>query len=431
MPRIYSYDTSAKHLVDKTPNPVTQASAYGLLNLTTGLRSAGNMNGVVFLAGPGLASSVNMFAFDAMTGALLDSHAFTDYNDVREWAVAGSGLYVGVGTKTGGLVLRWTGSKTNLWSFQVVGNLPQEAANLTFHENRLFASTWPNVPGNFGLYMSPVLGPGGLTSATSWQKVWDISQYEPDPIVASVQAGGALRSFDGYLFWGTMMVPMTGALAAVEAKLNLDANGNGKTDIGEILNVMTGTSRAISIFRGKNFGTQAQQIDLAYGDAYLYKYDPARKEYVPAPNAMGKPPLFGASGFGWPMNTYTWSMREYNNTLFIGTFDWSYVLANGGDQLLASVFAGALGNTGLTTAQIAQALHSLFTVTTSMEWGADLWMLRSGSTPGMPYTINGMGNNLNYGIRTLVSDDTGLYVGTANPINLAPLGGWELYRITK
>jgi hypothetical protein len=53
------------------------------------------------------------------------------------------------------------------------------------------------------------------------------------------------------------------------------------------------------------------------------------------------------------------------------------------------------------------------------------------SIPGFPYSINGLGNNLNYGIRTLVSDDTGLYVGTANPINLAPLGGWELYRIRK
>lgn len=432
MPRIYYYDTATAQLVDKTPDKLTQTAAYTLLSGTTGLRSAGTAGGVIFLAGPGLLPSINMFAFDASTGALLDFKSFTAYNDVREWIVANNGLYVGVGTTTGGAVLKWTGSKSNLWSFDVVGNIPQEASNLAFHENRIFVSTWPNVPGNFGLYMSPVLGANGLTTADAahWTKVWDISQYEPDQIVASVQAGGALRSFGGYLFWGTMMVPMTGAIAAVNAKLNIDANGNGKIDISEVINLMTGTSRAISIFRGKNFGTAAQQIDLAYGDANLHKYDPTQRAYVSTPNAMGKAPLFGASGFGWPFNTYTWSMREYNNTLFIGTFDWSYVLANGGDQLLASVFAGVLGNTSLTS-QIAQAMHTVFGITTSWEWGADLFMLVNSSIPGFPYSINGLGNNLNYGIRTLVSDDTGLYVGTANPINLAPLGGWELYRIRK
>jgi hypothetical protein len=41
---------------------------------------------------------------------------------------------------------------------------------------------------------------------------------------------------------------------------------------------------------------------------------------------------------------------------------------------------------------------------------------------------NGMNNPMNYGLRTMVSD-AALYVGTANPMNLHPYGGWELIRL--
>ncbi|WP_174256908.1 hypothetical protein [Myxococcus xanthus] len=43
----------------------------------------------------------------------------------------------------------------------------------------------------------------------------------------------------------------------------------------------------------------------------------------------------------------------------------------------------------------------------------------------------GLGNDTNYGVRTLVSDKKALYVGTANPMNLHPDGGWELLQLKK
>ena len=46
--------------------------------------------------------------------------------------------------------------------------------------------------------------------------------------------------------------------------------------------------------------------------------------------------------------------------------------------------------------------------------GFDLWRTRDGRT-WSPVTLNGLGNAYNYGVRTLVSSRSGLFVGTANP----------------
>jgi hypothetical protein len=47
-----------------------------------------------------------------------------------------------------------------------------------------------------------------------------------------------------------------------------------------------------------------------------------------------------------------------------------------------------------------------------------------------------VGNYANYGIRTMVSTDSALYLGSANPMNLMtdryddrPEGGWELIKL--
>ena len=51
-------------------------------------------------------------------------------------------------------------------------------------------------------------------------------------------------------------------------------------------------------------------------------------------------------------------------------------------------------------------------------------------------TKDGFGNYANYGFRsTVVDEDHGLYIGTANPMNIFQdsygnsMSGWELYRV--
>ena len=68
-----------------------------------------------------------------------------------------------------------------------------------------------------GLYMSPVVPLGGLTTANAnnWVKVWRATDYEPDTLVVRTYGGGDLSSFDGTLFWGTMHVPFLATQAAL------------------------------------------------------------------------------------------------------------------------------------------------------------------------------------------------------------------------
>jgi hypothetical protein len=81
-------------------------------------------------------------------------------------------------------------------------------------------------------------------------------------------------------------------------------------------------------------------------------------------------------------------------------------------------------------------------------FGADLFMVRGANEPFILESNDGVGNYLNYGIRTMLptqeeppqdfcsqtSDKDVFYLGMANPMNLAtdpnkPLGGWELIKL--
>ena len=178
-----------------------------------------------------------------------------------------------------------------------------------------------------------------------------------------------------------------------------------------------GTHRAISIFRGRNFGG-APEVELLYGNPILPVY--ADGQWRLMPNNMAAQPRYGLAGFSNFFNNYTWSMEVYNGQLFVGTMDWSYLFAD----LLVNY-----GQTlGLTQTKLAVA---------QMHWppnffGADLLRFPTPNHPAVPVSVAGVGNYTNYGIRNLLGDDA-LYVGTANPMNLLtnpqdrlPEGGWEL-----
>lgn len=422
-PKIYTYNLSTRSQVERTvPAPYTAA-----LNSTLGLRAAGILGNVVLLAGPSLQGGVNVFAFRLGDGQFLAYARLAQYANIRKMLVVNGVLYAAAGRvpsdpaqpgeKTG-RVLRWTGNETSPIAFTEVGVMESMASELAEHEGRLFVSTWPDVESSgapaaqeAGLYMSPLLNSSGLNTSSEWARVWKASDYEPDPVTAATYGGGALASYGGYLYWGTMHVPMMSTISHIRA-YPADAPASGDQD--GLLNWASNSERAISIFRGRFFDT-APQLQVVYGESAVPSFvkvgaDPGGWQTVPT--GMGDP-LWGPSGFGNRFNNYTWSMSVFNGRLWVGTMDWSW-LANEG---LSSSLPTTLGS--LTQASI----------------GADLWYFPGVNSPALPENLNGIGNPANYGVRNMVAD-TQLYLGMANPMNLrtnpdeGALGGWELLALT-
>ncbi len=299
---VYSYDPAAKRLVNRTPRNEP------LLNATLGMRSAGAVGDLVLLGGPNLAanfrggpgSAIVLFAYHATTGAFLGAKAFPEFSNIRRWFTwtpppgqpGTPQLFTAVRAMSGvrGRVLRWTGTVQAPFSYEEVGHLTEEGGYITGHAGRLFVSTWSDSSWTqtSGIWMSPPLdGPTGLTSAAqkTWSKVFSMSDYDPDEVVASTQYFGALASFGEYLYVGSMTVPAVGALAHAQRR-GVFAAANA-----------AGAARGIAVFRGSGFGTGAQRFELLYGERML----PAWRGFawVPTPTLLGSP-LYGRSGFGNP-----------------------------------------------------------------------------------------------------------------------------------
>jgi hypothetical protein len=373
---------------------------------TVGIRAAGTLNGVVVMGGPSMLGGINMFYFNAATKEYLGSKRLP-YENIRKFAVIDNVLY----TTAGPRVLRWTGDLANPHSWVEVGNISGSGAELCAHEGRIFVATWPagELPGGgsiASLWMSPVMGTDGLNAvdATGWRVVWTALNYEPDQVIAATYGGGALASFQGYLYWGTMHVPF------LSTEAHMAVYGEPADNL-EFLTTAIGCHRAIAIFRGKNFGKSTQVMQVCYGEKNLPVYDSVNG-WTMKLNKMGTP-LYGTSGFGNFFNNYTWTMAVFNNCLFVGTMDWSY-LAFGDSQM----FFGT---------DIPPFIQP--------EYGADLYAFTSSTAGAKAVYRNGVGNYLNYGIRTMIADDN-LYLGTSNPMNLMtsptdgmPDGGWELRKL--
>jgi hypothetical protein len=466
-PRIYWYN-STDGLNDVTPAagggvadwqppdpPATTPNASPSLTFgTMGLRFAtflpqslvpGATVDMVMLGGPSLSSAkgISMFVFNADTRAFIGYFNLPNYSDVRFSTVvqgttssvayiavgnSASNPYIGSPSYAGGSVLAVTGvtDYTNCPgcpAFTTVGLLPSEGAYIVPHQGHLFVTTWPSVvKGNYvtsGLFMSPAVSSstGALTvSGTAWAKVWLATDYEPDPAVATTYAGGALASFNGQLYWGTMHVPLLSTLTAVKT-YKLTGSGTGAEE------AFVATQRATAIFRCLCTSAQHPSIELLYGQFVLPKYNTRTKSWGLAPNNMWAFPRFGSSGINNPYNTYTWSMAVWENKLWIGTFNWAYVLNE-----IAPTVETAMG---LKSGSINL---SELGVGTLYPFGANLAYMSSAYSPARFDDNHGLGNFLNYGFRNLLPVGDTMYVGTANAMSLKtdptkPMGGWELLQL--
>jgi hypothetical protein len=363
-----------------------------------------------------------MFAFNAQTQAYLGSYVFDGsdanhpyYNNIRQWHVINNNLFTGVGKPNGkvngGAMLRWTGTLAAPFSFLEVGEFPggQPAYFIGHTDGHMYATTWGSGGAQFGmsLYMSPPLNAStglDVTDANNWTEVWNLDQYEVEPSV--VELGGAIESFGGYLYFGTMQVPLTSALRFTQMYPNATVSS---------ASIILNTNRPIEIFRTQGFDPTLQptpSVELLYGSATLEQYNPSTDAWAAVANGMGATPTYGAAGFGVMFNNYTWAMEVFQGQLYVGTMDWAYIAAN--NQMTTSLPSSIV--------TLANALS-----------GAELWSFANTSSAATAVNVNGMGNTYSYGIRTMVTDnrDLNLWIGMANPINLrtdmsnSP-GGWKL-----
>lgn len=414
-PKIYRYDTQTDTLDDFTPNDP-------LINQVLGIRSVGLLNDVVICGGPTFTlSSICLFAFDVNTGEFLGSTQLSTYSNIRRWQRVDGKLYTGVQntmpTPSRGSVLRWNGTHASPFQFETVGQIDNDGAYLNVHEGRLIVGTWPSMnvmtsmlsmmtPSPIaGLWVSPVIPSGGLTAshATEWKKAWTADKYEPDSVIAGTYAVGAMFPFGDYLYFGTIHYPGAAEQAFMSAYPGYIP---APKDMGNL-------NRAAIVLRAKNWGATTPTFELLYGDATLPVFTPLGKKGTPPgwsmkPNNMGTAGLYGESGFGDPTNSYLWSGAVHNGSLVFGTFSYNMDF----DKLLDG--------------------------TPQPKLGGDVYRFSSQSSGATALSLNGLGNPANHGIRNMVSTPAGLYLGTANGMNLLtnpndnlPDGGWELRRLVE
>jgi hypothetical protein len=450
-PNMFRYDLAAKALVPL--NPPLYSPADIVRRRTAGLRSAGNLDGVAFLAGPASGGGVSFFAFDAVTGAMLGSprtlgveacasetppaaedcpSGAAEYTNVRMWAAASGGLYVGVGVLRDGLergaLLRWTGDEAEPYRFVEVGRLPADAANMVVHtDGRIYVTTWPNEEDPAALYRSPVVPEGGLMPADADHPDWStplwlatrdgkpehagVPSYDPDRVAGFSTGGGALASYEGKIYFGTMHVPFLAARRAEAAH---------HPPPEDALRTALGTHRSIALFE-VDFPAGVPQVSMIVGEKYLPVWEAAANGYTIAydeAHATGFSPRWAPSGFGNFFNTYTWAMTVFRDQVHVGTFDWS--------QLARVELETLVLASDRVVPELKEALLEALGPGLRRE-GADLFRFSSGHV--VAESVDGFGNNRNYGVRNMLTDGSTLWVGSANPMNLDPLGGWELIEL--
>jgi hypothetical protein len=425
-PKILRLDETTYEVTDITPNDP-------LLDTTIGLFGAASYKGVVLMTGPDLGpdgiDGVNVFALDEEDGTLLGSATIPDYAAFTDGVVVNDALYLAASSvdHRAGRVLRWTGDAFDPIRFEVVGDLDAPPSDLIEHEGRLVVSEhMALVPeGDLGampaILISPKIGPDGLQADTAWQRIFQMDDYEPDPVIARAMSFGSLASFRGRLYLTTAQSPAAATLAA------FDAYGRPDTWWGRIM-VHAHARRALSLLVIDEAGTDRQDVTLLYGDEQVATFDPATGEIVGRPNNLGQAPRFGDAGIGSPFNQYA-KMRATDDRLFLATFDFSTIAPALLDPLMSQPPLLDLPD------DVVDVLQPITESANEMFGGADLYRMDTPYAPLVAEDLSGLGNASNYGVDVLLPMEDELLIGTSNPFNLRVgtdnPGGYELLQLTE
>lgn len=143
-----------------------------------------------------------------------------------------------------------------------------------------------------------------------------------------------------------------------------------------------------------NVGPAAAEMIRLYPDGH---YD-----IIVGNSRDGKEPVSGlTAGFGNFFCGYIWRMGVHRDWLYAGTMDWSVILRYSDLASRPMRIAQLLEKSGV---EEFIALHG----------GCELWRTADGDN-WINVTRTGFGNPYNFGLRSIVSTDHGLFLGTANP----------------
>lgn len=134
------------------------------------------------------------------------------------------------------------------------------------------------------------------------------------------------------------------------------------------------------------------------------------------------------SGFGKPQNAYVWSMVQYRNRLYVGTWDQTSIVQYAIDEFPESIeqlLAFLSTDLDIPGDNLGQKAIENFVagntgpkrrptfVSRQLDMGGDLYRTRDGVTWETVFT-DGLGDPYNYGARNMLAVEDDLYIGMAN-----------------
>jgi hypothetical protein len=228
-------------------------------------------------------------------------------------------------------------------------------------------------------------------NAKGWNKVWDYSDYEPDPVIAAYSGLGDLRQFGKCVVFGSMHPPGSGSQGIIQEYDETELSPTNPAEIGEK------AYRSLSVFRA----CPGEDVELLYGEEELPVFTPG-SGWANQQTGMGSPkfgePSEGALGSDGRNQNYFWSMGVLDGQLCFGT------------QQTSEQNAPTLSNP-------------------TEEQGGNLYCFPDTNSPANLVDQSGLGNGFNSGYRNIVKVKGSLYLATSNGANLNPNGGFELIRL--
>ena len=313
--------------------------------------------------------------------------------------------YLYAGTMADHSPTLWRSATGDPGSWELVFTFPEDAAKvgsvrgMVVHDGLLYFSTTPK---------GDVL-PGGLGT------IWATDGAGITPVVTDGfgnphnRGVGKLASYDGCLYAGTynshqgFEVWKLRCTDDPQAPPELVMSGGGGQKHNETVHSMREFQGKLYLGVGIPFGIDPISGHGLRGCQVFRLAPDGESELIVGPESEG-PLSEYEPGFGWYLNVYCWYMHEYEDQLYMGTWDMSRAM-----EWLAQDAEHALP-------EISSLLDEL--LARDEDWGSplggDLYRTADG-IDWEPVFVDGFDRPDNHGIRTMETTDMGMFVGTENP----------------
>ncbi|MFC4039599.1 hypothetical protein ACFO1B_14330 [Dactylosporangium siamense] len=452
--QVWQHDIASGTSVERTPD-AQQCPDFDRL---AGLRAAGSIGDVVFLGGIETTTSggaqaggtVMLLAYHT-DGTFLGWQRFPEWDNIKNFVVAGGRLYFGVslaetgeaGTGSGpnpptGSVQRWRGTAANPFRFEEVGLLGNQPTYFTVHQDRIVTGTWVGTGSSepAGVYVSPPLHELSTRTRTGWQLVFTAAHLFPDPLTAAAMVSFAVTSFEGWIY-ATFGIPSVAPSLTRHLATHPDQSGGSFPDLAM---AYLRSSPGGVVYRIKDPGQLNQQVELLYGERRYWVFDPDSEDWALRDNLLHQNPRFGGGGFGTRFNDYVgWGAAVFRGKLYLGTFNTEKVLRditlNPTTGLLNQILRRPVP---AVEAALWRQLASRLVFRDERTAG-QVWVFDDADSPARPLTTTGFNNACNWGIRgVLPVGDEHLFFGTnqgwqypTEPRDDPPRrAGWQLLKLT-